>query len=109
MTPFKMLLLTAIGTGILGIAGFLTWLARTFLPKMYDASQTRDKAFFDEFKKIGDAVGKLPDFVRSHETTSQEFSRQTGELKQEMVLLRQEIVNDRWNKVQKDLEDLKKK
>lgn len=100
MTPFETILVGAIGTAILGIATFITWIVKYLLPKMVEAWEKKDERFNAAVEKISEAVSKFPVILESMGQKI-ELSNQLGnENKVEIKKLREDIFDKRFQDLQ---------
>lgn len=90
MTPFETILIGAIGTGIVGIAGFITWFAKLVIPKM-----------FESWEKLVKAFDRIPETITRFETKLDQNTVLTLETKTKIDTFEKTLVDQRF----KDLQD----
>lgn len=104
MTPFETILVGAIGTAILGIAGFITWLVKYLLPKFVEAWEKKDERFNTAVEKISLAVEKFPVILESLGQKVDQSNQLGLENKTSLNKLREDIFDKRIENLQNQID-----
>ncbi len=60
-------LMGAIAAVVLGVSGFITWLVKSAAPRIMAGFEKRNDALIAASEKTADAVGKIPEAIKSFE------------------------------------------
>lgn len=104
MTPFETILIGAIGTAILGLAGFITWIVKYLLPKVVEAWEKKDERFNVAVEKISTAVDKLPEILGSMNHDIRNSNSLGLENKTEIIKLREDLFDKRIENLQNQID-----
>ncbi|KYG11400.1 hypothetical protein BE21_57460 [Sorangium cellulosum] len=58
-SPLESWLLGILGTGVAGLIALLTWVVKSFLPKVLETAEQRTQVLIDAFKQIPEAIDRF--------------------------------------------------
>lgn len=100
MSPLEVILIGAIGTAILGIAGFITWFAKLVIPKFLEYSDR----LVNEIAEFRKEFTKIPETMMRFENKLDQNSSITNETKVEIVQMRKDLFDSRFKDLQNQID-----
>lgn len=96
VTPFETILITAIGTAIVGFAGFLTWLVKYLLPEIVETWKKSQAKFSENVDKISASVAQFPATIQSLQAGVDTSNQLGRENKVDIQKLREDIFDKKF-------------